>query len=469
MILTAFGAAREVTGSKHLLDTGHSRILLDCGVFQGHREQARAKNEVLPFDARAISACVNSHGHLDHCGSYPLLVKQEFKGTILSTDATVEVARLVMMDSARIQVSDARYLEKRQRKEPRADRKVVLPIYDESDAQTAAARFRGTKYHTPVGVSSDVTVTLHDAGHILGSSIVRLDVAGEGGRETVVFTGDLGRVNMPILRDPEALGGADWLVCESTYGNRVHDDIAFAEDELAEVIRETAAKGGRVIIPAFAIGRTQELVYHLHRLYNDGKIPNIPVFVDSPMAVSATDIFKRHPECYDIETVRDFLDRDDLPFTFPTLKYITDVEDSKRLNGMRMPCVIVSASGMCEGGRVLHHLLNGVGDSRNTILIVGFMAENTLGRALADKKPEVRIFGDTYWVKARVKIMNAFSAHADRVELGQWIKAADLSRLKGVFLVHGEPKAQDQLKADLLGLGIRRVEALEMAKPVVLA
>ncbi len=292
MTLTAFGAAREVTGSKHLLDTGRSRILLDCGVFQGHREESRRKNEELPFDARSVTACVNSHGHLDHCGNYPLLVKQGFAGPIHATDATVEVARLVMEDSARIQVADARYLEKQQRKNPRKDRKVIPPIYDEADAAAAAARFSGMAYRTPTAVSNDVTVTLHDAGHILGSAIVRLEVAGETGRETIVFTGDLGRKNMPILRDPEVLGGADWLVCESTYGNRLHDDVAFAEDELAEVIRETAAKGGRVIIPAFAIGRTQELVYHLHRLYDAGRIPNIPVFVDSPMAVSATDIFR---------------------------------------------------------------------------------------------------------------------------------------------------------------------------------
>jgi metallo-beta-lactamase family protein len=482
--LTSYGAAREVTGSKHLLDTGGARVLVDCGLFQGRREEARRKNETLGFDAGSLTACINTHGHLDHCGAYPLLAKRGFRGSVWATAATCDVARLVMTDSARIQAADARFLAKQINRNARNrgagsdGRKVFPALYDESDVEAAARLFAPVEYGRPFDVAAGVTATLRDAGHILGSAIVRFEVedgSGTGtgtgtGRErtTVVFTGDLGRRDTPILRDPETVGSADWLVCESTYGERLHDDLALAEDELAEVVRETAAKGGRVIIPAFAIGRTQELVWHLHRLHEAGKIPPIPVYVDSPMATSATDIFRRHSECYDEQTIREFLERGDSPFTFASLKFTATAEDSKKLNGVRVPCVVIASSGMCEAGRVLHHLVAGVGDHRNTILIVGFMAEHTLGRALADKRPEVRIFGEPHAVRARVKILNAFSAHADRNELGEWVGRMDLARLEGVLLVHGEPAAQDALAAHLRGLGVRRVEAMEPGKPVVL-
>lgn len=468
MKITSFGAAQEVTGSRHLLDTGTARILIDCGLFQGRREESRAKNEQLGFDPADITACVNTHGHLDHCGAYPMLARAGWRGTIWATGATVDIAALVMADSARIQVSDARFLAKQIRRNPRADgRKVFEPLYGPEDAEAATGLFRGVRYHEPFAPAKGVSATLLDAGHILGSSVVRLEVDTEGGgKQIVVFSGDLGRKNTPLLKDPEDPREADWLVCESTYGDRLHDEIAFAEDELAEVIRSTAARGGRVIIPAFAIGRTQEIVYHLHRLAKAGHIPAIPVYVDSPMAVSATDIFRRHPECYDAETVDEFLDNGESPFAFGQLHYITSVEDSKRLNELRMPCVIVSASGMCEAGRILHHLLLAVADHRNTIAIVGFMAQNTLGRALADKRRTVKIFGEEHEVRATVKILNAFSAHADRDEIGRWVSRFDLERLQGVALVHGEPKAQEALAAHLTGLGVKRVERLEQGQPL---
>lgn len=464
--VTAHGAAQEVTGSKHLLDTGAHRILVDCGVFQGRREESREKNEKFPFDPASIDVCVNTHGHLDHCGNYPLLVRRGFGGEILSTAATRDVAKLVMSDSARIQEADAAFVEKRQRKFPRPNRKAQPPLYGTIDADAAAARYVEVDYDAPRPLVPGVTVTLRDAGHILGSSIVVFDVAGEGGPLKVAFTGDLGRAGMPILRDPAELGAVDYLVCESTYGNRRHDDFAFAEEELAEIVRDTAAKGGRVIIPAFAIGRTQELVYNLHRLYSAGRIPKIPVFVDSPMAISATEIFGKHPECYDEETIAEFLAKGESPFAFDALELTRSVEQSKRINNQRMPCVVISASGMCEAGRILHHLLIGVGDHRNTILIVGFMAQNTLGRALADKKSVVRIFGEEHPVKARVKILNAFSAHADYLEIGRWVQRLDRSRLKAVFLVHGEKSAEEAMKTHLLSLGVPRVEILEAGKPV---
>lgn len=467
--LTSYGAAREVTGSKHLLEVGDARILIDCGMFQGRRRETRARNADLGLDPATLTACIDTHGHLDHCGAYPLLAKRGYRGPIWATAATADVAELVMADAARIQVADARYLERQIAKRPNDRREVVPPLYDEEDAALATSLFRPVAYHEPFQVVQGVTATFLDAGHILGSSIVRLDCNDGGRRITVVVTGDLGRRNTPILRDPEVVADADWLVCESTYGARLHDDIVRAQDELAQVVRETAARGGRVLIPAFAVGRTQELVWHLHQLHADGRIPPIPVYVDSPMATRATAIFAKHTECYDRETVERFLRNGLSPFSFAALKYIESAEDSKKLNELRVPCIIIATSGMCEAGRILHHLVHGVGDHRNTVLIVGFMAQNTLGRALADRKAEVRIFGETHELRARVKILNAFSAHADRDEIGKWVGRMDRRRLRGVFLVHGEPDAQDALADHLRETcGIDRVEGLEAARPVVL-
>lgn len=464
--LTAFGAAEEVTGSKHLLDAGHVRILVDCGIFQGHREEARRKNLTFPFQPSTIDACVNTHGHLDHCGAYPLLVRNGYGGSIFSTPATRDIAALVLEDSARVQAADARFLEKQERRTPRPGRKVFPPLYDGQDVRDALDEYVTLPYGQTREVARGVRATLYDAGHILGSALVRFELP-HG--PTVGFTGDLGRPNLPLLRDPEVLPPVDYLVCESTYGDRLHDALPTAEEELAEVIRSTVAKGGRVIVPAFAVERTQELIYFLHRLHDAGRIPTVPVFVDSPMAVSATAIFKAHEDCYDAESVHEFLDNGESPFSFRSLKYLTDAADSKKLNDLKEPCVIISSSGMCEAGRILHHLVHGIGDARNTVLIVGFMAQNTLGRALADKLPEVRIFGDRHAVRARVKILNAFSAHADYREIGDYVLRLDRGRLKGIFLVHGEPSAQEGLCGYLASLGLPRPAVLKAGEPVSLA
>ncbi len=467
--LTSHGAAEEVTGSKHLLETDQARILVDCGVFQGHREEAHRKNSSFTFSPYSLAAAVNTHGHLDHCGAYPLLVKQGFTGDILSTPATRDLASLVMMDSARIQAYDARFLDKQQRRSPAPWRKVYPPLYDERDVQAALSQFVTTAYGRPHTLAPGITATLYDAGHILGSALVHLEIQNGKAPLSVGFTGDLGRRKTPILQDPQVLPPVDFLVCESTYGERLHDEIGTAEEELAQVVRETAARGGRVIIPAFAVERTQELVYFLNRLHRAGRIPSIPVFVDSPMAVSATAIFKAHPECYDAETARDFLDDGASPFAFDSLTYVTDPEESKKINDLAVPCIVIASAGMCEAGRILHHLAHGIGDHRNTVLIVGFMAENTLGRALADKRPVVRIFGEPHAVRAKVKIINAFSAHADYAEIGRYVKSLDASRLRCVFLVHGEPSAQAALQKHLLGLGVPRVEILKAREKVWLA
>ncbi|MEW5764215.1 MAG: MBL fold metallo-hydrolase RNA specificity domain-containing protein [Acidobacteriota bacterium] len=458
--LTSYGAAEEVTGSRHVLETEQVRVLVDCGLFQGRREEAYEKNRRFPFRPSSLAASVNTHGHLDHCGTYPLLVKEGFSGDILSTPATRDIASLVLMDSARIQAYDARFLDKQQSRNPQPWRRVFPPLYDEEDVKAALRQYVTVAHHRPYPLAPGIMATLYDAGHILGSSLVHLEVHSDGKSLSVGFTGDLGRKGLPILRDPEGLPPLDYLVCESTYGDRLHDEIAFAEEELAQVVRNTVEAGGRVLIPAFAVERTQELIYCLHRLHDAGRIPPVPVFVDSPMAVSATAIFRAHPECYDRETVDEFLNRNESPFSFSALQYIADAEASKALNSRKGPCVIIATSGMCEAGRILHHLLHGLSDPRNTVLIVGFMAQNTLGRALADKKPEVRIFGERHPVRARVKILNAFSAHADYREIGEWVLAQDLSRLKGVFLVHGEPSAQAALARHLDGLGVRPVTAL---------
>jgi metallo-beta-lactamase family protein len=451
-----------------MLDTGRSRVLVDCGLFQGHREEAHRKNRDLPFAARSVTACVNTHGHLDHCGAYPLLARKGFSGDILATPATRDIAGLVLRDSARIQAHDAKFLERQQKKNYQTWRKVYPPLYDEQDVETALKQFVTSAYHRPHALTGDVTATLFDAGHILGSALVRMEVAVNGAMLAVGFTGDLGRRNMPILKDPEPLPPVDYLVCESTYGDRLHDDIDTAEEDLARVVNDTVRRGGRVIVPAFAVERTQELIYCLHRLHQARRIPSVPVFVDSPMAVSATAIFKAHPECYDRETVETFLDNDADPFAFSSLRYVSTPEQSKALNDLAVPCIIIATSGMCEAGRILHHLVNGIGDPRNTVLVVGFMAQNTLGRALADKRPEVTIFGERRDVRARVKILNVFSAHADYRETGEWASTLDRGRLKGVFLVHGEAGAQKAMKAYLEGMGFPRVEILEAGRPVIL-
>ncbi len=458
--LTSFGAAEEVTGSRHVLETDQVKVLVDCGLFQGRREEAHEKNRRFPFNPSSLFASVNTHGHLDHCGTYPLLVKEGFSGDILSTPATRDIASLVMMDSARIQAYDARFLDKQQSRDPKPWRKVFPPLYDEENVKAALHQYVTVAYRRSYSLAPGVVVTLYNAGHILGSSLVHMEVHSEGKVLSVGFTGDLGRKGLPILRDPEGLPPLDYLVCESTYGDRLHDEIEFAEEELAQVVRNTVEAGGRVLIPAFAVERTQELIYCLHRLHDAGRIPPVPVYVDSPMAVSATAIFRAHPECYDRETVEAFLSRNESPFSFGSLSYITDAEASKALNSRKGPCVIIATSGMCEAGRILHHLLHGLSEPRNTVLIVGFMAQNTLGRALADKRPEVRIFGERHSVRARVKILNAFSAHADYREIGEWILAQDRGRLKGVFLVHGEPTAQTALARHLDGLGVHPVTAL---------
>lgn len=467
--LCSWGAAGEVTGSKHLLNISGRQILLDCGMFQGKRKEAREKNQKFPFDPSNVEALILSHGHFDHCWAIPIIVKKGFNGNVYCTPATREISSLVMMDSAHLQQKDAEFVMKKRSKGQDQETPVpVEPLYNEQDVVASLSFFMTVSYHREFPAAEGVRAVFYDAGHILGSGLVRLEI-GKGSSELALgFTGDLGRAKMAIIRDPEALPPLDYLICESTYGNRLHDPMGKAMDELAEVVNQVWQRRGKLIIPAFAVERTQELVYYLHLLRDQERIPEIPIFVDSPMAVNATSVFRTHPECYDQETRQAFLDHHDNPFGFETLRFVSSTEESKKLNRRDDPMVIISSSGMCEGGRILHHLANNVSNPNTVILIVGFMAQHTLGRRLADREKEVKIFGERYPVKARVKIINAFSAHADYEEIKSWVRRLDRDRLKGVFLVHGEPEAQENLKNVLLQDGLPRVEVLRQGEPVEL-
>jgi metallo-beta-lactamase family protein len=471
MTLCSWGAAAEVTGSKHLLDCDGRQVLLDCGMFQGKRREAREKNEKFPFDASGVEALVLSHGHFDHCGALPLAVKAGLQGNVYCTPASRDITSLVLLDSAHIQAKDAEFIKKKRGRgewEKDDDGTPIEPLYDETDVVRALEQVITVSYHRKFFLAEGMEATFYDAGHILGSCLTRLEIKGTARNLALGFTGDLGREAMVILRDPETLPPVDYLICESTYGNRRHDYIGQAMDELAQVVNEVWQKRGKLIIPSFAVERTQEIVFYLHLLHDQNKIPEIPVYVDSPMAVNATSIFRTHPECYDDHTRKAFLDHHRNPFGFDTLHFVTSVSESKKLNDMDSPMVILSSSGMCEGGRILHHLANNISNPDNIILIVGFMAQNTLGRRLADREKEVRIFGQRYPVRARVKIINAFSAHADYEEIKLWSRKLDRDRLKAVFLVHGEPEAQENLIRVLQEDGIKRVEALQYGQAVEL-
>ncbi len=453
MKITFHGAARTVTGSMHLIECNRQRILLDCGLFQGRRAESFQRNRNLPFDARRIDALILSHAHIDHSGNIPNLVRSGFGGHIVCTAATRDLCGIMLRDSGHIQEQDVEYVNRKRarRGEPPAE-----PIYTVADAEASLRYFVDLQYHRWLEIGRGLRVRFYDAGHILGSGITVVEATSLRGTRRIGFTGDLGRMALPILRDPEVPSEPlDALIIESTYGNRRHAPIQETEERLARVVNETARRGGKVIIPAFAVERTQEIVYSLHRLTNAGRIPALPVFVDSPLAISATDIFRLHPECFDDET-NEFLRRHPDPFGFDRLRYTREVDESKAINELREPCVIISASGMCEAGRILHHLKHNVEDARNTVLIVSYQAPNTLGRKIVERQPVVRIFGEEYQLKARVEIINAYSSHADRDELLGWLKR--LPRLpKHVFVVHGDEDQAWPLADAIRQLGVSSV------------
>jgi metallo-beta-lactamase family protein len=437
MKLTFHGAARAVTGSMHLIETDRQRILLDCGLYQGHRAEAFQRNANLPFDPKTITTVLLSHAHIDHSGNLPTLVKNGFSGEVNCTTATRDLVTLMLRDSAHIQEQDAQYLNQ---KKSRQGLPPIEPLYTTADAERALKHLVGRAYERWFHPNSGGRVLMLDAGHILGSAISILELNDSGRTLRLGFTGDLGRQGALILRDPEIARNLDYLIIESTYGNREHESLKKSQDELARVVQTTIARGGKVIIPAFAVERTQEVVYALHLSADKSQIPTaVPTFVDSPLAINATDVYRVHLECLR-KDVRQHLFAHDDPFGFGRLRYTRSVDESKQINMVEGSAIIISANGMCEAGRILHHLKNNIEDERNTIVFVGYQAENTLGRRLADGVRKVKIFGDEFKVRAQIRVVNGFSAHADRNELLDWVARAK-ENLKGVFVVHGEEQA----------------------------
>ncbi|MCR4626688.1 MAG: MBL fold metallo-hydrolase [Treponema sp.] len=470
----SLGAAGEVTGSKHVLEIDGIPYMIDCGAFQGRRAVSDAKNRNFDFPVDKLGTVILTHGHYDHCGLLPILVKRGFKGNIYATPATRDLANVVMMDSARIQARDAEYLGKQAKK--KGEKFTWKPLFDEADCTKAADQIITVSYKRNMYIAPSLQLEFFDAGHILGSAFAYLTVKGrhgtlnapsaalydEGNEIRILYTGDIGRPEKPIIRKPaNDMPAPDYIFLESTYGNRLHEESSFAMTELERIVNEAVAKKGKIIIPSFAIERAQELIYYLHLLVDKKKIPSIPIYIDSPMAVSVTGIFGIHPECYDDEVHDAFLKHHKNPFGFGALSYVTSVEESKALNDREGPMIIISADGMCEAGRILHHLYNNISNPKNTILIVGYMAENTLGRKILDGEKEVKILDEWFQVKANVEQIDAFSAHADYEEMISWLKSIDTSRLKQIFLVHGETDALNAFTQHLWEAGFKDVTTVK--------
>ncbi|MBL67141.1 MAG: MBL fold metallo-hydrolase [Verrucomicrobiales bacterium] len=416
-----------------LLELNNQRILLECGMYQGKRKESIERNRKFPFDPQSIDVAVLSHSHIDHCGNFPNLCRNGFDGNIFCTHATRDLAGIMLEDSARIQESDAEYIS---RKNEKKGLPPVEPLYTVRDADKASRQFVSTNYDRPMLIADGVTLTFHDAGHILGSAQIALDIRENGRNYRYLFTGDIGRSGHAILRNPDSVKDVDYLQIESTYGNREHGPRADAPVEICKLVRETAHRGGKIIIPAFSVGRTQLIVYTLHQLAESGDLPPIPIFVDSPLSVNATEVFRLHPECFN-EEIYTFLREKENPFGMENLKYIRNVSQSKQLNLLNEPAIIISSSGMCEGGRIRHHLKNNIENPKNLVLFVGYCAQHTLGARIINGDSPVKIFGEEYEIKAQVARLDAYSGHADKHEL-----QAHVDELTGdiqkAFVVHGE-------------------------------
>ncbi len=455
MYLELHGAADGVTGSLHRVHVGGRDVALDCGLFQGHRAETTRLNREPPDWATRAECVVLSHAHLDHSGRIPTLVKRGFRGNVFSTPATRDLCSVMLRDSAMIQEQDARYLNKRALREGSSER--VEPLYTVEDAEHAVGQMVSLPLERPLKVAPGVTLTFYEAGHVLGSALVCLDLVEEGRARRLVFTGDLGREELPLLRAPKPVPGAHTLLMESTYGDRIHPALRAMDDRLAAIVTETVKRGGRVLIPAFALERSQELLYALGRLSEEHRIPRVPILVDSPLAIAVTEIYKLHPDALDPE-LRDQLGTRADPFAPPGLRYVSDVATSTALQQDGAPCIVVAGSGMCEGGRILHHLAHGLGDPRNSVVIVGFMAQHTLGRRLAEGRRRVRVFGVEREVQARVHVLEGLSAHADRDDLIAFARAtAEAGPLRDIVLVHGEAHPKQALAEGLRTAGLGEV------------
>lgn len=453
MQLQFCGAAGTVTGSCHLLtlDDG-TRILLDCGLYQGHEDEMEAFNQQWFFKPAEIDVLVLSHAHIDHSGRIPRLVKDGFKGKIFCTSATRDLCAIMLMDSARIQESDAEHESRRRHRN-------IRPLYTEYDARQSLNLFRTVEYNTWFWIEKNVKVLFRDAGHILGSASVTLAIVGDDGKETVLgFTGDIGRYSRPILKDPEDMPACDYLISESTYGGLKHEEGPEDIRKFMNIIRDTCLRQrGKLIIPAFSIGRTQEILFRLNNLHNSGELPDIPVYVDSPLAMNATEIFRIHPECMD-EEINRFLLEDDNPFGWNNMRYVKNTEQSKALNRSDEPCIIISASGMAEAGRIRHHIYHHITDPDNTILIVGYCAVGTLGEKLVKRPDRIKLFGEELPVMARIEVISSMSAHGDEPEMLRFLNNQDRNKLRKLFLVHGEPKRQEAFQKTLSAEGFLHIE-----------
>lgn len=463
MKLKFCGAAGTVTGSCHLLelDNGY-KILMDCGLYQGNDDFLENFNREWMFDPSEINVMILSHSHIDHAGRIPKLVKDGFRGDIICTSATRDLAAIMLLDSGSIQEQDARYLAKKKYYHGPTD-----PLYTVEDARESLQQFVGIAYNRWFKIDEDVSVLFRDAGHILGSASVTLKISRQGLKDTYLgFSGDIGRPDRPILRDPQPMPDLDYLICESTYGGKEHQGTPQDEHALLEIINKTCViNKGKLIIPAFSVGRTQEIIYMLDKLESSGKLPPIEVFVDSPLAINATEIFMMHPECYDMDLV-EYMSVDPNPFGFKGLKFIRSAEKSKAINDYDKPCIIISASGMMQAGRIRHHLNNNIENPRNTILVVGYCAPNTLGARIRNKPDTVRIFGQEKQLKAKVEIMDSFSAHADQSEILDFLKNQSTNKLRNIFLVHGDEDRQLILKEALQDAGFGEVTLPQLGESI---
>jgi metallo-beta-lactamase family protein len=452
MHIQFFGAAQVVTGSKHLITTPKgTKILLDCGLFQGRIDDKDAFNRSFGFDPYEIDYLILSHAHIDHSGLVPRLVKEGFKGIIFATPATISLCEIMLFDSSHIQNEDIKYVNKRKHKKGEP---ILEPLYSDEDVQKALDLMVPVEYDEQLQVDNEITLHYTDAGHLLGSAVINLDIKQNDGKKLhITFSGDIGKYNDSILRDPQPFRQCDVLICESTYGDRLHPKIEDSETQLLEVIKQTCVeKKGKLIIPAFSVDRTQEIVYALDKMYDAGILPKIKVFVDSPLSVKATEVIRKHQECYNQEFI-DHIKQDPDPFGFKNLTYISDVEQSKALHELKEPCIIISASGMAEAGRIKHHIKNNIDNPNNTILIVGYCTPESLGGKLRNGDKEVHIFGEEHHVKARVEVMDYYSAHADYEGIFQFLECQNKKKIKHIFLVHGEKEVQDHFKTKFIERG----------------
>ncbi len=454
MKIRFYGAAQTVTGSQHLIEVNGSKLLLECGIFQGRRKEFYSRNCCFAFDPKEIDAVILSHAHIDHSGNLPNLVKQGYSNPIYATPPTAELAGIMLRDSGHIYEENANFYNRRKRKHGQA---AIEPLYTIEDAEKVPGLFITAGYDEPFHPAAGVTARFVDAGHILGSAAVVLDIEEKGEKTRLWFSGDIGREKLPLLRDPVLPTDVEILLMECTYGDKAHRDPDSAYVEFRDVVQRTIARGGKVIVPAFAVGRTQELVYDLNRMISAGELPRIPVFVDSPLAINASEIFMKYPDYYDDET-HDFMRTGRHPaLTFPGLKYTRAVAESKAINARDDPMVIISASGMAEAGRILHHLIHNIEDARNTICIVSWQAPHTLGRRLAERQKRVRIFGEEVQVRAEIATIGGLSAHGGQTMLLDYAQSANANGLKQIYLVHGDAKPAQILMEKMRERGIGKV------------